>query len=95
MKLRFLHESKYFDQKAAQEKRLAKGQEVDIPDEDAGAFLAGDNPRAEVVKEKAGIEEEKKPKPEVMAKAAPVAEVKPAPKAVSKFTKASKKTKRK
>jgi hypothetical protein len=81
MKLKFLHDSMRFNQETAKEEVIKKGQTVDIPDEDAGAFLSGTNPRAEIVstKEKAAfeeaqkpvIEEEVKPKPLVQKKATP------------------------
>jgi hypothetical protein len=78
MKLKFLHDSMRFNRETAKEETIKKGQTVDIPDEDAGAFLSGTNPRAEIVsaKEKASFEEAQKPEP--------VAEVKPEPKAQKK-----------
>ena len=55
MKLKFLHDSMRFNRETAREELIKKGQTVDIPDEDVNAFLAGTNPRAEIVsaKEKA------------------------------------------
>jgi hypothetical protein len=85
MKLKFLHDSKYFNRDTAQEQLLKKGQTYEIPDTDVNAFLAGENPRAEVVaKEKKSVEEDQKAAPEVEAKAAPQATKKAKPRTTKK-----------
>jgi hypothetical protein len=85
MKLKFLHDSKYFNRDTAQEQLLKKGQTYDIPESDVSAFLAGENPRAEVVKkEKSAPEEEQKPEPEVEAKAVPQVTKKAKPRVTKK-----------
>lgn len=77
MKLKFLHDSKYFNTEKAQEQTIKAGQIVDIPDSDVNAFLAGDNPRAEVVTKE-------KEEPKVESKTAPVVEAKAAPTTIKK-----------
>jgi hypothetical protein len=86
MKLKFLHDSMRFNRETAKEETIKKGQTVDIPDEDAGAFLSGTNPRAEIVsaKEKAAFEEAQKPAPIVEAKAEPQVTKKAKPKLTKK-----------
>lgn len=86
MKLKFLHDSKYFNRETAQEQGIKKGQVIDIADEDAPAFLAGENPRAEIVsaKEKAAFEEATKPETEVTAKETPKATKKAQPRTTKK-----------
>lgn len=78
MKLKFLHDSMRFNPETAREEIIKKGQTVEIPDEDAGAFLSGENPRAEIVSAKEKKEYEEAQKPEVVeeTKAEPVAQKK-------------------
>jgi hypothetical protein len=86
MKLKFLHDSMMFNRETAKEETIKKGQTVDIPDEDAGAFLSGTNPRAEIVsaKEKAAFEEEQKPVIKEEVKPDPVVQKKAKPKLTKK-----------
>jgi hypothetical protein len=86
MKLKFLHDSMRFNRETAKEETIKKGQTVDIPDEDAGAFLSGTNPRAEIVsaKEKAAFEEAQKPVIEEDVKPEPVVQKKAKPKITKK-----------
>jgi hypothetical protein len=86
MKLKFLHDSMRFNRETAKEETIKKGQTVDIPDEDAGAFLSGTNPRAEIVsaKEKAAFEEAQKPVIEEEVKPEPVVQKKAKPKITKK-----------
>jgi hypothetical protein len=88
MKLKFLHDSMRFNQETAREEIIKKGQTVEIPDEDAGAFLSGVNPRAEIVstKEKKEWEEENKSILEAQATAKALTET-PQPKAKATHTK--------
>jgi hypothetical protein len=89
MKLRFLHDSMYFNQETAQEQHIKKGQTVDIPEIDVNAFISGDNPRAEIVseKEKATMEKEGKALPVVETKEEPVATKKAKPRTTKKAKK--------
>lgn len=95
MKLKFLHDSMRFNQETAREEIIKKGQTVEIPDEDAGAFLSGSNPRAEIVsaKEKKEWEEENKDILEAQAIAKELTEA-PQPKAKATHTKKVVKKKR-